>query len=79
MALQRPHSGDSTNQAAIQALGLAKMLQGESTIEQWEQQCCEKWSAASAYSKAFGEFGFTGKVSAAVAATISKKVALEHS
>ena len=61
-ALFRPHVGMSTNQAAMQALGLADVFQGKVNLEEWERSSLSYAKKTSARSIAFGEFSFTGKV-----------------
>jgi len=60
-AQMRPHLGLSCNQAALQALQLAKVLQGSITMEQWEKEVVEWSREFSVRSAAMGQFGLTGK------------------
>jgi 2-polyprenyl-6-methoxyphenol hydroxylase-like FAD-dependent oxidoreductase len=61
-ALFRPHVASSTNQAAMQALGLAEVFQGKGDLAEWERISLEYATKTSALSVAFGEYCFTGKV-----------------
>lgn len=60
-SLFRPHVGASTNQAAVQALGLADVFQGKSNLADWEKSSLEYARRTSAISVAYGESFFTGK------------------
>ena len=57
----RPHVGLSSNMAALQALSLTQVLQGELTLEQWEQNAVKYAEELGAISTAFGLFGLSGK------------------
>ncbi|KAH8701109.1 hypothetical protein BGW36DRAFT_293049, partial [Talaromyces proteolyticus] len=61
-SLLRPHNGSSTNQAAMQALGLAEVFQGTSDLSKWESNSIAYAKMTSAISLAFGEYCFTCKV-----------------
>ncbi|KAF2728788.1 FAD/NAD(P)-binding domain-containing protein [Polyplosphaeria fusca] len=57
----KPHLGMSSNQAALQALNLVKVLREEITFDEWEK-AVKDWSDEFAYrSAAMGQFGLTGK------------------
>lgn len=59
-SLFRPHNASSTNQAAMQALGLAEVFQGKSDLSEWESNSIEHAKKTSAISLAFAEYCFTG-------------------
>jgi 2-polyprenyl-6-methoxyphenol hydroxylase-like FAD-dependent oxidoreductase len=61
-SLFRPHVGASTNQAALQALGLAEVLQGKCSLQDWEKKALEYAKTTSALSAAFGSYSFSGEV-----------------
>jgi 2-polyprenyl-6-methoxyphenol hydroxylase-like FAD-dependent oxidoreductase len=69
-ALGRPHIAMSTNRAARQALGLVEVLQGKSTLEQWEESAVKYATATSALSIGYGEYCFTGKVPTSLSSLI---------
>jgi 2-polyprenyl-6-methoxyphenol hydroxylase-like FAD-dependent oxidoreductase len=72
-ALCRPHGGGSTSQAAFQAHTLLRSLQGEISIEQWQETCLESAEKAARFSLAMADFFWNGKVSQSVSnATLSK-------
>ena len=57
----RPHVGSSTNQAALNALLLEKVMIGEVSLQQWEQQCLDYAGSTSLMSVVWGnknQFGF---------------------
>ncbi|OAL49667.1 FAD/NAD(P)-binding domain-containing protein [Pyrenochaeta sp. DS3sAY3a] len=57
----RPHLGASCDIAALQALLLAEVLNGEKSIKEWEGEVAEYASKMSIASRATGTFGMTGK------------------
>ncbi|TVY83893.1 2,6-dihydroxypyridine 3-monooxygenase [Lachnellula suecica] len=69
-ALFRPHLGSSTNQAAMQALGLAEVLEGRSDLVAWERKSVEYAMKTAALGNAYGEYCFTGKVPDSISAAI---------
>lgn len=60
--LFRPHAGASTGQAAMQALGLARVFQGEIGLEEWEREALGYAERYTAISDGFGQYCFTGVV-----------------
>ena len=57
----RPHVGASTNQAALNALLLEKVMTGEMTLQQWEDECLDYANITSLTAMAMGDknqFGF---------------------
>lgn len=50
----RPHVGSSTNQSALNALLLEKVLTGELNMQQWEQQCLDYAKVTSLMSVVWG-------------------------
>jgi hypothetical protein len=72
MMLSRPHSALSTNQAALQALGLEGAIQGG--VEAWETEVIKSAMANHALSISFGDFCFTGKVPEAVRSIVETSV-----
>jgi 2-polyprenyl-6-methoxyphenol hydroxylase-like FAD-dependent oxidoreductase len=58
----RPHGAGSTSQAAFQVQTLIKVLDGEMTLEQWEETCLEAAAKAAQYSMGMARFFWTGKV-----------------
>lgn len=62
-ALLRPHVGLSTNQAAMQALGLAEVFNGKCSMAEWETKSLAYAQKTKTESNTYGEYCFTGKVS----------------
>ncbi|TVY85846.1 2,6-dihydroxypyridine 3-monooxygenase [Lachnellula willkommii] len=60
-SLFRPHAAMSLNQASKQALGLAEVFQGETTLQEWEEKSIHYAKAINALSNGYGEYCFTGK------------------
>jgi 2-polyprenyl-6-methoxyphenol hydroxylase-like FAD-dependent oxidoreductase len=58
----RPHGGGSTSQAAFQAQTLVKVLEGEKTLEQWEEACLASAEKAAQFSMAMAQLFWKGKV-----------------
>jgi hypothetical protein len=56
LAQFRPHVGSSTNQAALGALLLEKVLKGKVGLDQWEEQVLEYADLTRLRSIAFGSF-----------------------
>jgi 2-polyprenyl-6-methoxyphenol hydroxylase-like FAD-dependent oxidoreductase len=73
--LCRPHGGGSTSQAALQAQTLLQALQGEMTLEQWEQSCLAAAQKAAQFSLAMADFLWNGKVSKSPGETTKSKPA----
>jgi hypothetical protein len=57
----RPHLGLSSNLAAFQALELVNVLNGDKSVDEWEQDVVEYGQEFALRSKAVGHFGMTGK------------------
>ncbi|KAJ4353197.1 uncharacterized protein N0V89_004923 [Didymosphaeria variabile] len=55
MSQCRPHAGGATNEHAFQAMELAKVLRGESTLEEWEKLCLDSAAKARALAIATGK------------------------
>ncbi|KAH6679076.1 hypothetical protein B0J14DRAFT_624339 [Halenospora varia] len=77
-ALFRPHVGSSTNQAAMQAMGLADLFLGKQTTEEWEKTSVEYARKTGALSKAFGEYCFTWKVPGSLGGAIKPDEELKN-
>ena len=60
LAQFRPHVGSSTNQAALNALLLEKVLKGEIGLNRWEEQVLEYADLTRLRSIAFGSFYMDG-------------------
>lgn len=71
-ALFRPHVAASTNQAAMQAIGLSAVFRGDGDgdLEAWERNSLGYARKTSAISAAFGEYCFTGKIPGMLSAAI---------
>jgi flavin-dependent dehydrogenase len=70
LAQCRPHGGGSTSQAALQAGLLAKVWNGEMTLEEWEETCLQSAAKAAQYSLAMAQFFWNGKVTAVMKTTV---------
>ncbi|KAF2133289.1 FAD/NAD(P)-binding domain-containing protein [Dothidotthia symphoricarpi CBS 119687] len=57
----RPHLGASCDIAAMEALTLGEMIQGEMDIAKWEKDVVDYANGKAVMSKAVGTFGMTGK------------------
>jgi len=53
----RPHAALSTSQAALHALSLVKVMNGEMSIEQWEDNALRYAKATAQFSTVLGNFG----------------------
>jgi 2-polyprenyl-6-methoxyphenol hydroxylase-like FAD-dependent oxidoreductase len=60
LAQFRPHVGSSTNQAALDALLLEKVLEGKMGLDQWEERVLEYADLIRLRSIAFGSFYMNG-------------------
>lgn len=56
----RPHLGASCDIAALQALTLAEVLEGEKTLVEWEEEVAKYATEMATRSRATGVFGMTG-------------------
>ncbi|QSZ30306.1 hypothetical protein DSL72_004828 [Monilinia vaccinii-corymbosi] len=61
-ALFRPHVGLSTNQAAMQALGLVEVFSGKCNLAEWETKSLAYAEKTKTDSNAYGEYCFASKV-----------------
>ncbi|KAF1842230.1 FAD/NAD(P)-binding domain-containing protein [Cucurbitaria berberidis CBS 394.84] len=57
----RPHLGASCDIAAMQALTLIKVLKGETSMKEWEENVAQYATQQAVRSKATGVFGMTGQ------------------
>ncbi|TVY21096.1 2,6-dihydroxypyridine 3-monooxygenase, partial [Lachnellula arida] len=71
-SLFRPHAAMSLNQASKQALGLAEVFQGKTTLQEWEEKSIHYAKATNALSNGYGEYCFTGKVPTSLSNVNSK-------
>jgi hypothetical protein len=69
----RPHTAISTNQAAQQALGLESVYRGKTGLDEWEEEALEIAKKNYAFSIAFGEFCFTGKIPESVRSVVERE------
>ena len=71
-ALFKPHVAASTNQAAMQAMGLAEVFEGKRELVEWERGSVEyaMRTAKAVLSRAFGEYCFTGNVPGSLSTAI---------
>jgi 2-polyprenyl-6-methoxyphenol hydroxylase-like FAD-dependent oxidoreductase len=59
--LCRPHGGGSTSQAAVQAQTLFQALQGNMTLDEWEETCLDSAEKAARFSLAMADFFWNDK------------------
>lgn len=59
-SLCRPHGGGSTSQAALQAQSLAKVWNGDMSLESWEDMCLESAATAAEFSLKMGQIFWHG-------------------
>jgi 2-polyprenyl-6-methoxyphenol hydroxylase-like FAD-dependent oxidoreductase len=60
LSLFRPHVALSTNQAALHALQLAKVMRGEMSLQRWEGDALRYAKATGLLSTLFGSYGQAG-------------------
>lgn len=56
----RPHAALSTNQAALHALSLVKVMKREMSVKRWEDDVLRYAKATTQFSTAIGDFGQSG-------------------
>ena len=63
LALYRPHTGISVNQCALNCLQLRKVLLGDMTVQQWEEDVLWTQKTTRLMAIAYGEFFLSGRLS----------------